>query len=229
MRGARVAFSPQGVGAPAARLSVRKPNCHEWLERSLRCRPVVGPAIANAKNSPRISRPSRPRHAGPASQWARESQMPGFGFSCRGPTLRGIIGTLVALGLCGYLAYRVDAPRAWSGTSRDAAMRDDGWRRTADGWELRDSWDPQSSGHQPVAARIHPLTLATLQLLVSLFVLVLGTRDPEPGPRPRYRHATARPAGPVPVTSAAGSNRRSSALSPSPARDAMVDSRSRLR
>ena len=58
------------------------------------------------------------------------------------------------------------------------------WRRTVRGWETTQGWFPPSPPH----ARIHPVTLGTLQILLSLGGLALFTWDGEiPGPTAQSR------------------------------------------
>jgi hypothetical protein len=56
------------------------------------------------------------------------------------------------------------------GTTAHAAQADVQWRRTSDGWQRRESWETQAQPGGP--GGVHPLLIAALQLLVSLFALV---------------------------------------------------------
>lgn len=108
--------------------------------------------------------------------------------SARGAFVRGITGTLVILLVAGYLASTVELPRAWSSASTANAQAMDGWRRTANGWEWQRVWKrPQPRlDPPPVAWRIHPFSIAALQVLVSLFALVWADKSHTATPR----HAT---------------------------------------
>ena len=88
--------------------------------------------------------------------------------------MRGITGTLVLLITVGYLASTVELPRAWSDLSPTQAKMADGWRRTTAGWEWHDGWERPIAAltQQPAAWRIHPFTIAALQVLTSLFALL---------------------------------------------------------
>lgn len=91
-----------------------------------------------------------------------------------GSALRGITGTLALLLVVGYAASTVELPRAWSDASPAVQKPADGWRRTANGWERQRSWrqSSETAFEPPAAWRIHPFTVAALQLLISLFALV---------------------------------------------------------
>ena len=110
----------------------------------------------------------------------------------RGAVVRGITGTLVILFCAGYLASTVELPRAWSNASGAQAHAMDGWRRTATGWEWQRVWKrPQPSlDPPPVAWRIHPFTLASMQVLISLFALVWADRTVLAKQQPAYRAKT---------------------------------------
>ena len=96
----------------------------------------------------------------------------------RGEAVRGITGTLVILFLAGYFASTVELPRAWSSATPEHTHAMDGWRRTADGWEWHREWQrPQATLDPPPRAwRIHPFSIASLQVLISLFALVWADR-----------------------------------------------------
>ena len=92
--------------------------------------------------------------------------------------MRGITGTLVILLAAGYLASIVELPKAWSGASPSAiqepAKKHDPWRRTTAGWERTTRWEMSGGSQKPLAAwRVHPLAIASLQVLISLFALLL--------------------------------------------------------
>jgi hypothetical protein len=88
--------------------------------------------------------------------------------------VRGITGTLAILFIAGYFATTLELPKAWSQSSPSETRVTDGWRRTASGWQWHEAWKhPRAAlDPPPVAWRIHPLLVASLQVLVSLFALV---------------------------------------------------------
>ena len=101
--------------------------------------------------------------------------------------MRAMITTLVLLFAAGGLAANLELPSSGPSASAKRAHPDDGWRRTATGWEQRSKWnlpDEQRTWHA-AAARIHPLTIALFQLLVSLLALSLA------GPLPAFRRPCA--------------------------------------
>lgn len=96
--------------------------------------------------------------------------------------MRGVAGTLVALCVIGYLASTVGQPHLPQSTASG-----DSWRRTAQGWEDIRQWRQQDATSAAAMARaarnVHPLTIAALQVLVSLFALLLATVDEHAHPR----------------------------------------------
>ena len=88
--------------------------------------------------------------------------------------MRTIIATLLILSLAGWLATRMPAgtpPFAGHGATR----LDDGWRRTAQGWERRTQWALSNRTDQSTASfKLHPALLAAFQILVSLFAWVVS-------------------------------------------------------
>jgi hypothetical protein len=89
----------------------------------------------------------------------------------------------------GYLASTVELPRAWSSAAAETTDVADGWRRTAEGWQWRQAWvrPPESGTVAPLAWRLHPATLAALQLLLCLLALVCGASDQRFEHKPRDR------------------------------------------
>ncbi len=92
--------------------------------------------------------------------------------------MRGITGTVVLLLTVGYLASTIDLPLTWSDTSEVQVRLADGWRRTADGWEWHEVWNRSRTTEavEPKAWRIHPVNIAMLQILISIFALCLAER-----------------------------------------------------
>ncbi len=101
--------------------------------------------------------------------------------------MRGITGTLMILFVAGYGASTAELPRAWSKAVSPQVQVSDGWRRTADGWQRREVWERPVTAYQPapLAWSIHPLTVAALQVLVSLFALVAAEQRTRMFMRPR--------------------------------------------
>jgi hypothetical protein len=108
--------------------------------------------------------------------------------------VRGISGTLAVLLAVGYVLSQAGLPAA-SSTGSVSVVHEDGWRRTAQGWEQISGW--QSPAMEPATRpgrfSVHPATIAVLQLLVSLLVLRLdrsphrtkeGVRPPSVDARP---------------------------------------------
>ncbi len=93
--------------------------------------------------------------------------------------MRSIIGTLVILFLIGYLAAHLEMPGARLHASTAEIVVKDEWRRTAAGWESVDTWRHSrlAPPGQSAASRIHPLVVAALQVLVSLFALLWADRN----------------------------------------------------
>lgn len=105
--------------------------------------------------------------------------------------MRGITGTLVVLLAVGYFASSVE----WS-TSHSAGagttLLQDGWRRTARGWEKRSDWMLcVSMQREPLARRVRPWTIAALQLLVSLLAFQLARPTGRKTRRVKPQHADA--------------------------------------
>jgi len=67
--------------------------------------------------------------------------------------------------------------------STEKAEFDDGWRRTADGWEHVSSWEKPAEGNLVSGIQqIHPLVGAALLALVSIGVLIAGGASREASP-----------------------------------------------
>ena len=81
---------------------------------------------------------------------------------------------LILLGLC-WLAAAV--PVAESEADRSGQPKDDGWRRTTDGWEHRSSW---TSHHRADPPGLHPTVVGLLELQLSLAALIGFSRRPDP-------------------------------------------------
>jgi hypothetical protein len=79
--------------------------------------------------------------------------------------MRSILSIAILLLLAGLLSCRIEGRRA--DTSPPAAASVD-WVRTIDGWERANDWHPSFVG--PPA--VHPLLVATGQVLLSAFALV---------------------------------------------------------
>jgi hypothetical protein len=95
--------------------------------------------------------------------------------------MRGIFLTTLTLLALGWLASSIDLPPVWShGRTAPAVTAHDAvqtvWRRTADGWEQRDSWrlpcQVKRDTRQPLV--IHPLAIAVLQALVAVALGLTG-------------------------------------------------------
>ena len=94
--------------------------------------------------------------------------------------MRGIIVTFIVLLGLGYVAVTLDGPVASSCNQTGEEEMVAQWRRTRSGWELRRSWQYANltPGSPPLAWRIHPALIGTLQLLVSLLVLLCSETTP---------------------------------------------------
>jgi len=105
--------------------------------------------------------------------------------------VRGITGTLVVLLAIGYIASSVK----WSTpphADEEPQRLQDGWRRTAQGWEQRASWVAREPiKHVPCV--VHPWTVAALQVLFSLLALLLArpAGDRKRPPRVKPPHVDA--------------------------------------
>ena len=77
---------------------------------------------------------------------------------------------LILLGLC-WLAATM--PVAETGQDPLNRSKDDGWRRSIDGWEHRSSWTPP---HQADSPGLHPAVVGLLQLQLSLAALICFSR-----------------------------------------------------
>jgi hypothetical protein len=108
--------------------------------------------------------------------------------------VRGITGTLAVLLAVGYVLSQAGLP-AVSSSGSVSVVHEDGWRRTAQGWEQVSGW--RLPAMEPVTRTghfsVHPATIAVLQLLVSLLLLRLdrspyrtkaGVRPPSVDARP---------------------------------------------
>jgi hypothetical protein len=80
------------------------------------------------------------------------------------PAVRLIVGIVFVLLGVGSWSCHVESP---AGDTRAAAF-DTPWVRTADGWERAGSWLPDTKTSPP---RLHPLVVASGQLLLSLLAL----------------------------------------------------------
>ena len=88
---------------------------------------------------------------------------------------------LILLGLC-WLAAAV--PVAETGQNPPDRPKDDGWRRTIDGWEHRSSWVQH---HRSDSAGLHPAVVGLLQLQLSLAALIGFSRKTSPEQSLRLR------------------------------------------
>ena len=79
---------------------------------------------------------------------------------------------LILLGLC-WLA--VAMPVTGTGPDRADRIKDDGWRRTTDGWERRSSWKPPYRASSP---GLHPAVVGLLELQLSLAALIAFSPKP---------------------------------------------------
>ena len=87
--------------------------------------------------------------------------------------MRLITGILLILwGLC-WLAATV--PVAETGPDRADRLKDDGWRRTTDGWQHRSSWKQHYRADSP---GLHPAVVGLLELQLSLAALIGLSRKP---------------------------------------------------
>lgn len=92
-------------------------------------------------------------------------------------SLVAIIGAIVLLVLAGAVAATWESPFADTRFTVIPNERVAGWRRTVSGWEWSGSWHVQSvDQHCPIAWRVHPLVLASLQVLLSLAALAGGSQ-----------------------------------------------------
>lgn len=91
--------------------------------------------------------------------------------------MRGITGTLVVLLAVGYFASRAGIPAVSRSGSEfgERVAQEDGWRRTAQGWEQCLAWSSpvKETVFRPSSFLVHPTTIAVLQLLVLLVTLRL--------------------------------------------------------
>ncbi len=78
--------------------------------------------------------------------------------------MRSILGIAMLLLLAGLVSCRIEGRSA--DTHPSAANAD--WVRTVDGWERPNDWQPSLAG--PPA--VHPLVVATGQMLLAVFALV---------------------------------------------------------
>ena len=105
--------------------------------------------------------------------------------------MRGITGTLLVLLAVCYFASSAE----WStshGAGAGTVRLEDGWRRTAQGWEQRSDWmAPASMQPEPFTRYIHPWTIAALQLLVAMLALRLARPAARRIARVRPRHVDA--------------------------------------
>jgi hypothetical protein len=91
--------------------------------------------------------------------------------------MRTILGIAMLLAGIGMMSCRIE------GRSSDQALPANhaDWVRTIDGWERSDDWLPSLTG--PPA--VHPVLVASGQVLISLFALVAAAgqsrRDPQQG------------------------------------------------
>lgn len=86
--------------------------------------------------------------------------------------MRGITGTLVVLLAIGYIASNVKWSTAPHANAEPERLQD-GWRRTAQGWEQRASWVAREPAER-VPCAVRPWTVAALQVLLSLLALLLA-------------------------------------------------------
>jgi hypothetical protein len=94
--------------------------------------------------------------------------------------VRGITATIAVLFGIGFLASIIELPCSRSIASPQPVEERDEWRRTQSGWERQNNWG-WTSKHtipEPRAWRVHPITIASLQLLVSVFALLLAYPGP---------------------------------------------------
>jgi hypothetical protein len=107
--------------------------------------------------------------------------------------VRRITVTLIVLLALGYFASRVEWSRSHSTCSATDRL-DDGWRRTAQGWEHRSHWEVLASMQQePFGRRCRPWTIAALQLLLSLLAFQLACPAVRQSRRLKRQHADATP------------------------------------
>lgn len=137
-----------------------------------------------------------PQIAQPSATFPRSIRLPRSAESVRssrGAAVRGITGTLLVLLAVGYFASSAE----WStshGAGAGTVRLEDGWRRTAQGWEQRSDWmAPASMQPEPFTRYIHPWTIAALQVLVSLLALQVACPAGRKTQRVRPRHADATP------------------------------------
>jgi hypothetical protein len=87
--------------------------------------------------------------------------------------VRGITGTLAVLLAAGYFLSQAGLS-AVSSSAEVSPVQEDGWRRTAQGWEQVSGWQSLARERsRPSPFFMHPATIAALQLLASLLVLRL--------------------------------------------------------
>jgi len=120
-----------------------------------------------------------------------------------GCALRCVVGISVivfaALWFASSFAW-TDGHRSDPAVNTSAGHTDSGWRRTSDGWQRIERLRPDRS--TGALAKVHPLLLAALQLLISLFALLaaetprqakqLGTAPSHPSSSDSIRRRSAR-------------------------------------
>lgn len=102
--------------------------------------------------------------------------------------MRTVMATVLVLLAAGYVASLAgSATSGGEGVSRaestPTGADDDGWRRTARGWERHDQWTRIAPAQltAPVPKTIHPLALAAAQMLavVGLWLLTRLVGNPQ--------------------------------------------------
>ncbi|MHB0961442.1 MAG: hypothetical protein ACYC6N_26285 [Pirellulaceae bacterium] len=108
--------------------------------------------------------------------------------------MRGITLTLALLLVIGYVASRAGLPAVCS-SGTVSIGQEDGWRRTAQGWEQNTRWNVPAMQPAPASSQrfLHPAIIAGLQLLVALLMLCLdhAAHRAHGGVRPRCEDAAA--------------------------------------